>query len=168
MLALRCQAELSVTRAAITQHEKLQAEQRESERLLHLQVERLQNALAHESGALAALQHSSELQLNSVTADLASQLQQLQGQLLSAHAHRQQIESQLETESQGLQRTQNALEEALRESASASAIEQHVKSKLATKFRPCSKPFPCRNCSLMSNIMPLRASALSWSSSCFK
>ena len=59
-------------------------------------------------------------------------MQQQQGQLLSAHAHRQQIESQLETESQGLQRTQNALEEALRESASASAIEQHVKSKLAT------------------------------------
>jgi len=59
-------------------------------------------------------------------------LQQLQGQLLSAHAHRQQIESQLETESQELHRTQNALEEALRESASASAIEQHVKSKLAT------------------------------------
>jgi hypothetical protein len=59
-------------------------------------------------------------------------LQQLQGQLLSAHAHRQQIESQLETESQELQRTQNALEEALRESAAASAIEQHVKSKLAT------------------------------------
>ena len=59
-------------------------------------------------------------------------MQQLQGQLLSAHAHRQQIESQLETESQELHRTQNALEEALRESASASAIEQHVKSKLAT------------------------------------
>jgi hypothetical protein len=131
VLALQCQAELSVTRVAITEHEKVEAEHRESERSLRLQVERLQNALALESDTLAALQRSSQLQLNSV-ADLASQSQQLQGQLLNAHAHRQQIESQLETETQELQRTRSALEEALRESAAAAAIEQHVKSKLAT------------------------------------
>ncbi len=99
---------------------------------LALQVEQLQNLLLLESGRVSHVQNSSDLSLSAITAELNEQKQQLQQQLMESAAHSRQLETRLHTITQQQQDTSAALTEALREAAAASAIEQHIKTKLST------------------------------------
>jgi chromosome segregation ATPase len=106
---------------------------------LVLQVEQLQNLLLIESGRTAEIQNSLDTKLSASAAQIIEQKEQQQQHLKSMEAQHQQHQEQMrraEQENssilQDLHRTREALNEAQRESAAASAIEQHVKSKLAS------------------------------------
>ncbi len=124
-------AELAEAQAALAQQRHRETESISDKRALSLQVEQLQNLLLLESGRAAELQNSSEAQLSAAASELEEQRQRCLQQQKDGDQYRREVESQAEALKQEQQRTREALEEALRESAAASAIEEHVKTKLA-------------------------------------
>ncbi len=132
MLLQQSKAELSAAQAVIAQHQRQEKEELSAKRALSVQVEQLQNMLLLESGRAAQIQNSSEAELNAAMIKLDEQQQRFQEQLDSSVLRCLQVEEQLKVTAQEHELTRQALQEALRESSAAAAIEEHVKSKLAT------------------------------------
>ena len=131
-IALRqSKAELVEAEAAVAQQRQRDRDIASDRRALSLQVEQLQNLLLLESGRAAEIQNSSESQLSATAAEFDGQRQRWLQQQKEMDEQRREVESQLQTLKQEQQHTREALEEALRECAAASAIEEHVKAKLA-------------------------------------
>jgi hypothetical protein len=130
-----CTSQLSQLQSAVTDSQRREKEESNAKHALSLQVEQLQNLLLLESGRAAEIQNSSDSRLDSQLSAASKQLDDQkalhQQQLDAMQLHCREVELQLETVSKEQFVTRQSLEEALRESSAAAAIEQHVKSKLA-------------------------------------
>ncbi len=125
------QAELAASRAAVEEHERFDKERADSKHALQLQVEQLQQLLLLESGRAAQIQNASDSIISNVTSEINGQRQQLLQQLSTTEERCRRAEEQLHAITQEQLQAREALQEALREADAASAIEQHIKSKLS-------------------------------------